>query len=179
VLSVEELHHLISEVPDYPKPGISFKDATPIYSDPQALKASIYHLKRTLQEKCKAPVDQVLGAEARGFILGVPLALELDAGFIPVRKPGKLPRKTNFVEYDLEYGSDILHIHFDSLQAGDKVVIFDDLLATGGTALAKADLARQAGAEVVGFSFLIELSDLAPLEKLSEIAPVCSVLKFA
>ena len=153
----------IRDVPDFPKPGIVFKDWMPLLSDPVALRDAVALLAEPFQNE---RIDQVVGMEARGFLLGVPLALELSAGFVPVRKPGKLPSETHAVDYELEYGSDTLEMHTDSLQAGQRILIVDDLLATGGTAGATVQLVKRAKGHVVACVFLIELDFLAGRNKL-------------
>jgi len=148
---------LIRDVPDFPKPGILFKDITPIVQDYEALKEVTEKLAAWAKAK---KVDAVVGIEARGFIFGVPVAMALGVGFVPLRKLGKLPSNTLTEEYALEYGTNTVEIHSDSLHPGQKVIIIDDLLATGGTAAAAARLVERLGAEVVGFGFLVELAFL-------------------
>jgi adenine phosphoribosyltransferase len=155
---------LIREVPDFPKPGIAFKDITPLMADPRGLEWAV---KGLAQHASSLEVQCVLAAEARGFLLGPALALELGAGFVLARKPGKLPYETVSAEYLLEYGSSQLELHTDALRAGTRVLIHDDLLATGGTALALCDLVRQVGGEVAGCGFLIELAYLNGRERLA------------
>jgi adenine phosphoribosyltransferase len=148
---------LIRDVPDFPSPGILFKDIAPVLADPAALAA----LTAELVAACRAePVDMVVAVEARGFILGAPVALALGAGFVPVRKPGKLPHLTRSVAYALEYGEAVLHMHIDALQSGDRVLIVDDVLATGGTLAAAAQLVREAGADPVAAAVLVEIAAL-------------------
>lgn len=156
---------LIRDVPDYPKPGIIFKDLTTLWKNPQALKSSLDDLAGLLKDK---KIDKILGIESRGFILGSPLAYLLGKGFIPVRKKGKLPADTVQETYELEYGTDTLEIHKDALSEGDQVVIVDDLIATGGTCRAVATLVEKQKAHVAGFLFLVELSFLKGSEKLKE-----------
>jgi len=151
----------IRDVPDYPQPGVVFKDITPLLADPEALSAVIDALAGMF-----GPVEKVAGIEARGFILATPVALRLEAGFVPVRKKGKLPAATFAQEYDLEYGSAILEVHQDAFQPGDRVLIVDDVLATGGTARATASLIERAGGTVAGIAFLMELSFLSGRDKL-------------
>jgi adenine phosphoribosyltransferase len=153
----EDLRAHIRDIPDFPRQGIVFKDITPLLLDPVALDAAVAQLAAYA-----APlhVDYVVAAEARGFILGAALARELGAGFVPARKPGKLPHDTVSAEYTLEYGIDALEVHADSLGGGVRVLIHDDLLATGGTARALCDLVSGLGAEIAGCAFLIELSFL-------------------
>lgn len=149
-----DLKALIREIPDFPKPGILFKDITTLLSNSEGLNYTI----DTLAEKCGnlAP-DLIVGMESRGFIFGAPLAYKMRVGFIPVRKPGKLPAAVHSVEYQLEYGTDCLEIHQDALQPGSRILIVDDLIATGGTAGATARLIQQTGCELVGCAFVIEL----------------------
>ena len=148
---------LVRDVPDFPKPGILFKDITPVVQDYEALKEVTLKLAEWAREK---GVEAVVGIEARGFIFGAPVALELGVGFVPLRKLGKLPYNCIAEEYALEYGTNTVEIHSDSLHPGQKVVIIDDLLATGGTAAASARLVERLGAVVVGFGFLVELAFL-------------------
>lgn len=152
------VHDLIRDVPDFPKPGILFKDLTPVLASPVALEQSVQGMAAPFM---RDEVDHVIGIEARGFVFGAPMALALNAGFIPVRKPGKLPGEVIAVTYDLEYGTDTLEIHEDSLGPANRVLIVDDLLATGGTAAAAVELVRKTGAEIVGITFLVELEFLA------------------
>lgn len=158
-----DLKAYVRDVPDFPKPGILFKDITPLLQDPLALRYAVDQLA----EFC-APrrPDVVLGAEARGFILGAALAYSLGAGFVPARKPGKLPWRVSQADYDLEYGIDALQMHQDAIRPGQRVIVHDDLLATGGTARAKIDLVEEAGGLVVGVAFLIELKFLGGRSKL-------------
>jgi adenine phosphoribosyltransferase len=153
----DELRALIRDIPDFPKPGIVFKDITPLMADPKALEFAVSGLADYARP---LGVDRVLAAEARGFLLGPALALALGAGFALARKPGKLPYDTVSAEYELEYGSDSLELHSDAVQPGMRVLVHDDLLATGGTARALCELVRQLGGEVVGCGFLIELAFL-------------------
>ncbi len=154
----------VRDVPDFPKPGILFKDITPLLADPRAFHITLDLLaERFVGEQ----VDAVVGIESRGFIFGGALAARLNASFVPVRKPGKLPYKTDSVAYALEYGEAVLHMHVDALHKGAKVLVVDDLLATGGTAGAAAELARRQGAEVIGFAFVVELDFLGGRQKLA------------
>ncbi|MDO4596582.1 MAG: adenine phosphoribosyltransferase [Coriobacteriaceae bacterium] len=157
---------LITDIPDYPEPGVVFKDITPLFADPEGLRHTITDIADHFRN---AGVTKVVGPEARGFIVGVPVAMELGAGFIPARKPGKLPRKTLSVSYDLEYGSDSLEIHADAIQPGDRVLIVDDLIATGGTAAATGKLVQEVGAELVGYATILELTFLEPRKALAEV----------
>jgi adenine phosphoribosyltransferase len=159
-----DLRSLVREIPDFPKPGIGFKDITPLLADSRALAAAV----RGLAEYARPlGVDCVVAAEARGFLLGPALALELGAGFVLARKPGKLPYETVSAEYELEYGAGQLELHTDAVAAGRRVLVHDDLLATGGTAAALCELVEQLGGEVVGCSFLIELAFLEGRERLA------------
>jgi adenine phosphoribosyltransferase len=152
---------LIRDVYDWPKPGIDFKDITTCINDPAALKQSVEDIAEHFSD---AGVTKVMGAEARGFIFGAPVAIELGAGFIPCRKPGKLPWKTFSQSYDLEYGTDTIEIHQDAAGPDDVILLVDDLIATGGTAVAEAKLAQQTGAKIAGFGFLLSLDYLHPYE---------------
>lgn len=147
----------IRDIPDFPKPGIIFKDITPLLGDARALHAAVEDMAAPFKD---TGVDMVVGMESRGFLFGPGVAFHLGCGFAPVRKPGKLPHDTESVSYDLEYGSDTLEIHVDAVLKGHKVLIVDDLLATGGTAAATAQLIEKIGGEIVGFSFVIELDFL-------------------
>jgi adenine phosphoribosyltransferase len=158
------LRSYIRDIRDFPKEGIVFKDITPLFLDPRALDHTISLLARYAEER---DVDYVVSAEARWFVLGGAVAARAGAGFIPARKPGKLPGETSSVEYALEYGVDALHVHADALSGGARVLVHDDLLATGGTARALCELVEGAGAEVVGCAFVIELSFLGGREKLA------------
>jgi adenine phosphoribosyltransferase len=151
------LERYIRDVPDFPIPGIVYRDITPLLARPEALRQAVQAMSEPWMGR---GVDLVASMEARGFIFGVGVALQLGAGFVPVRKAGKLPWKTREVRYTLEYGADVLHMHEDAVAPGQKVLVVDDLIATGGTASAVVDLVRQLGGEVVGVQFLIELSDL-------------------
>src|SRR6266540_3663577 len=152
---MNDLKELIRDVPGFPRPGIVFKDATPLFADAEALGRAV----EALAEHARPlEVDLVVAPEARGFILGAAIAAICGAGFIPVRKPGKLPFETTSVSYELEYGIDELHMHVDALAPGSRVLLHDDLIATGGTMAGIEELVEQAGAEVAGVSFLMELS---------------------
>ena len=159
-----ELAEKIRNVPDFPKKGIVFKDITTLLKDPSAFKCVIDTLTEKYRDK---RVDVVIAMEARGFILGAPLAYNLNAAFVPVRKPGKLPAETIKAEYALEYGTDAVEMHKDAILPGQKVLIVDDLLATGGTANATAQLVEKLGGQIVGIAFLIELSPLKGRQKLA------------
>jgi adenine phosphoribosyltransferase len=159
-----DLTSFIRDVPDFPKKGIVFKDITPLLADHGALSESVAQLvARFSGEK----VDLVASVEARGFLFGPPVALALGVGFVPVRKPGKLPCETRELTYELEYGSDTVQMHADAVKPGQKVLLVDDLIATGGTIEATARLVEEMGGEVVGMAFLMELAFLKPRERLS------------
>lgn len=160
---MNDLKSFIRDVPDFPKKGIIFKDITPLLKDGEAFSRVI---KTIAQKYRNARVDAVLGVEARGFIFGGAVAHELGVGFLPVRKPGKLPYKTTSVTYELEYGTDTLQIHQDAVKKGDRIIIVDDLLATGGTVAACCKMVEGLGGEIVGISFVIELAFLKGREKL-------------
>jgi len=154
---VEHLRALIRDVPDFPQPGILFRDLTPLLRDPRALG----EVTRALADQFRAAgIDAVAGIDARGFIFGAPLAMALGVGFVPLRKPGKLPAATIAREYALEYGSAALEVHADAVRAGERVLLVDDLLATGGTARAGAELIEALGGRVAGVAFVIELAFL-------------------
>ena len=161
-----DLKEHIRNIPDFPKPGIMFRDITPLLANPDALRSAIRQLAERFQD---AGITAVCAAEARGFIFAAPLALELNAGFIPIRKPGKLPFDVESFAYELEYGTDTLEMHRDALQPDDRVLMLDDLLATGGTMDACIKLANRIGAEVVGCAFLLELTFLNGREKLAPV----------
>ncbi len=162
-VNCEPLKKLIREVPDFPKKGILFYDITTLLKDKLGFATLIDALSEHFLEK---EIDLVLGMEARGFIFGPALAYRLNAGFVPVRKPGKLPAATTRVEYDLEYGSNALEVHKDAIQKGQRVIVVDDLLATGGTAAATVNLARQLGGDVCGLGFVVEPDFLKGRDKL-------------
>lgn len=171
-----DLKSLIRDIPDFPKPGILFRDITTLLRNPEGLRYTI----DTLTQKCEAAglyADYVVGMESRGFIVGPPLAYKLGAGFIPVRKPGKLPAAVHAIEYELEYGMDRLEIHQDALHPNTRVLIVDDLIATGGTASATAKLVQKLGCELVGFGFIIELRDLKGREKLPDV-PIVTLVEY-
>ena len=153
----------IRDIPDFPKPGIVFKDITPLFLDPEALRAAIGALADYARSR---QADYVVSAEARGFVLGGAIAADVGAGFIVARKPGKLPRETASVQYQLEYGVDALEVHADAMAGGARVLVHDDLLATGGTAEALCGLVEQAGGVVAGCAFVIELAFLGGRERL-------------
>lgn len=152
-----DLKSFIRDIPDFPKPGILFRDITPLLASPEALQETIRQLAEPFRNR---GIQAIVAAEARGFIFAAPLALELNAGFVPVRKPGKLPFDTHAFHYELEYGSDTLEMHVDGVSAGQRVLVVDDLLATGGTVQACCNLLDRVGAKVEGCAFLIELAAL-------------------
>lgn len=158
-----DLRRFIRDVPDFPKPGILFRDVTPLLGDPGALRTATELMAEPFRG---AGVRHVLGIESRGFLFGAPVALSLGAGLVIVRKAGKLPWRTMRASYDLEYGTDTVEMHVDAMKPGEKVIVVDDLIATGGTAAAAVRLAREAGADVVGCAFLIELTALGGRERL-------------
>ena len=169
-----DLKSLIRDIPDFPKPGIMFRDITTLLRNPQGLSYTI----DSLAEKCSGmSVDYIVGMESRGFIFGTPLAYKMGVGFIPVRKPGKLPGEVYFAEYELEYGVDRLEMHKDAMKSGSRVLIVDDLIATGGTAAATVKLLEQAGCELVGFAFVIELQALGGRQKLPEV-PIVTLVEY-
>ncbi len=168
-----DLQRLIRSVPDYPRPGVLFRDITPLLADPSGLAMAVELMAQPFRGQ---HIDLVVGAESRGFIFGTAVAKVLSAGFVPVRKPGKLPRQTRRCEYELEYGTDALEIHADALQASHKVLIVDDLLATGGTLAACCRLVREAGARIEAVAVLIELASLGGRAHLE--CPVFSVIRY-
>ena len=169
-----DLEKYIRDVPDFPKQGIVFKDITTLLQDGDAFRLALNRMiKKHLDEK----IDKVVGIEARGFVLGGVMAYKLGCGFVPARKPGKLPYRSKREEYTLEYGTNALEIHEDAIRAGEKVLVVDDLLATGGTALAAAKLAEMLGGQVVGIEFLIELGFLHGRDKLRSY-PVHSLISY-
>ncbi|MGB3976112.1 MAG: adenine phosphoribosyltransferase [bacterium] len=168
------LSNFIRDIPDFPKPGIIFKDITPLLADPQAYQTAIdTMIEPFINEK----ITKVVGVEARGFLFAPMIASRLKAGIIPVRKPGKLPFKTKSYTYDLEYGTDTIEMHTDAITAGDRVLIVDDLLATGGTVNAACRLVEQLGGEIAGLVFLIELAFLNGREKINRYK-IHSLLKY-
>ncbi len=169
-----QLKDYVTNVPDFPKEGIQFKDITPLIADGQALRYAVKKLSNYARDK---EVDLVVGPDARGFIFGTPIAVELGVGFIPVRKPGKLPRETYTESFNLEYDQASLSLHKDDIKAGQRVLIVDDLLATGGTIEATIRLVEKAGGNVVGIAFLIELAALKGKNKISNY-PVFSLLTY-
>ncbi|HHW91558.1 MAG TPA: adenine phosphoribosyltransferase [Firmicutes bacterium] len=169
-----DLKELIRVIPDFPKPGISFKDITTLLKEGPAFQQAISQLAELCRDK---EIDLVVGPEARGFLVGAPLAYALGAGFVPVRKKGKLPGKTVSAQYELEYGTDWLEIHEDAISPGQRVLVIDDLLATGGTIFATIDLIRRLQGEIAGLAFLIELTDLGGRENLGDYE-VISLIKY-
>lgn len=159
-----DLVELIRDVPDFPIEGILFKDITPLLQDADAFRCAVELLA---QPYAAAQIDKVVAIESRGFIFGAPLAYRLGAGFVPIRKPGKLPSSTIQVEYSLEYGTNTLEMHTDAIRPGERLLLVDDLLATGGSARAAIDLVQQLGGVVVGLAFLVELESLGGVEKLT------------
>ena len=156
----------ITDIVDYPKPGVVFKDITTLLKDPDGFEATIDAIAEHFKD---AGVTKVVGAEARGFMIGAPVAYRLHAGFVPARKPGKLPREVRSESYDLEYGSDELQIHADAIEPDDVVLIVDDLVATGGTAEAQVKLIKQFGASLAGMGFLMELAFLNPRQAIAKV----------
>ncbi len=159
-----DLRKYIRDIPDFPKPGILFRDITPLLAAPEAFREAIWRIAEAFRDR---QIDVIVAAEARGFIFAAPLALELNAGFVPIRKPGKLPFETHAFHYELEYGSDTLEIHIDGVSDGQNVLVVDDLLATGGTVEACCQLLAKSGANVVGTAFLIELEALGGAERIA------------
>lgn len=169
-----DLASVIAAVPDFPKPGILFRDVTPVFQDPRAYEAAIAGLAQRLDG---VACDALAAVESRGFLLGGPLALRLGKGLVLVRKAGKLPRQTRRAAYALEYGEAVVEMHVDACRPGDRVVVLDDLLATGGTAAAAGELVRGCGAEVAAYLFLVELAGLHGRERLTD-APVISLVMY-
>lgn len=160
-----DFEKLITDIPDYPEPGVVFKDITTLLKDPEGFSAVVDGIAGHFADR---GITKVVGSEARGFMVGAPVAYRLHAGFVPARKPGKLPRETVSESYELEYGSDALEMHVDALSPDDVVLVVDDLAATGGTAAATAKLIERAGAKVAGFGFLLELDFLHPRDALAK-----------
>lgn len=169
-----DLKKFIRDIPDFPKPGIVFKDISTLLRDKDALKKGVDMLAKQYK---KENIKYIVAVESRGFIFGSILAYKLGAGFIPIRKKGKLPYKTKAITYDLEYGTDTLEIHEDAIEPGSRVLVVDDLLATGGTVRAVCDLLKQQQANIIGVAFLIELSFLKGKQRLKDL-PLYSVIKF-
>lgn len=168
------LDDYVRDIPDFPKPGIVFKDITPLLGDAAAFKACIGRFADSFRDK---QIDVITAAEARGFIFAAPLAIELGVGFVPIRKPGKLPHKKHSYSYELEYGTDTLEMHIDGISEGQRVLVVDDLLATGGTVQACCKMIEACNAEIVSCAFLIELKFLNGAEKLGSI-PVHSLIQY-
>lgn len=169
-----DLTQFVRNIPDFPKPGINFKDITPLLASHPALKATVLGMCEPYRDQ---EIDTIVAAEARGFVFAAPMAIELGVGFVPIRKPGKLPFDKHTYQYDLEYGSDTLEIHVDGVDEGQRVLVVDDLLATGGTVEACCKLLSKCGAEVIGCSFVIELLGLGGRDKISEFG-VHSLLQY-
>ncbi len=169
-----DLKSLIREIPDFPKPGIVFRDITTLLQNPDGLNYVIDSLTDMFADQA---IDYVAGIESRGFIFGTPLAYKLGAGFVPVRKPGKLPAQVHSMEYELEYGTDRLEIHQDAFEPGSRVLIVDDLIATGGTAAATAQLVEQLDCTLVSFAFIIELTDLGGRHRLPDV-PINAMVQY-
>ncbi len=169
-----DLKSLIRNIPDFPQPGIMFRDITTLLQDHQGLSYVIDHFANDFSDH---EIDYIIAIESRGFILGAPLAYHLGAGFIPVRKPGKLPAEVHSVDYQLEYGTDRLEIHQDSIKQGSKVLVVDDVIATGGTAAATAELLEKFNCDLLGFAFIVELTALAGRDKLPNV-PVHSIVQY-
>ncbi len=171
-----DLRDAIRTILDYPKPGIQFRDITTLLADARAFRQAVDEL---VQPFAGLKIDKVAGIEARGFILGGAVAHQLSAGFVPLRKKGKLPHETRAVEYALEYGSDTLEVHLDAFLAGERVMLVDDLIATGGTALAAVDLLRQGGTEIVAAAFVVDLPELGGAARLAAAGvPVSTLVAF-
>lgn len=173
--AVDKLASQIIDVPDFPKPGVVYKDFTPLLADPSSLALAVELMANPYRG---LGIDLVIGAESRGFIFGIAIAQSLSAGFVPVRKPGKLPRAVHKESYDLEYGSDTLEIHQDALAKGRRVLLVDDLLATGGTMKASCQLVERAGAHIAGITVLIELDFLNGRDQLNDFGELHSVMRY-
>lgn len=169
-----DLKSHIRDVPDFPKPGILFRDITPLLSNPEALQYSIDYFAEQVADY---QPDYIVGIESRGFMFGMPLAYKMGVGFAPVRKPGKLPAAVHSASYELEYGNDTLELHQDAFPQGSRVLIVDDLIATGGTAAATYDLVEKTGSTVVGFGFVIELLALEGRAKLPDV-PITALMQY-
>lgn len=174
-ISIEDVKSKIRSIKDFPKEGIIFRDITTGLKDAQALHEMIDYMSSQFSNE---KIDYIVGAESRGFIFGTAMAYKIGCGFIPVRKPNKLPAKTISEEYELEYGTDKIEIHADAIENGARVLFVDDLLATGGTARAACNLIKKAGGQLVGAAFLIELPELRGREKLSDCPKVISMLQY-
>jgi len=164
-MQIEHLQKAVRDVPDFPKPGIVFKDITPILQDPGLFRSAVDQMVAPAREM---KVDKIVAIESRGFLFGAPMAYELNAGMVLVRKPKKLPYKTARIDYELEYGTDSLEMHVDAINPGDRVLIVDDVLATGGTAKATGQLVEQTGGKLVGFSFFMELEFLKGRDRITD-----------
>ncbi len=173
--TIIDVRNKIRSVKDFPKQGIIFRDITTALKDPETLKVMIDYLCAQFKD---IKIDYVAGIESRGFIFGMPMAYKLNAGFVPIRKPNKLPAETYSQEYSLEYGTDKIEVHKDAFEPGTNVLIVDDLLATGGTAEAACKLVKKTGANLVGIAFLIELTDLNGREKLTDSPRTVSMLQY-
>jgi adenine phosphoribosyltransferase len=171
-----DLKSLIRDIPDFPQPGIVFRDITTLLNHAEGLRYTLDSLAKKCKDANLAP-DYVIGMESRGFLFGVPLAYQLHAGFIPVRKPGKLPAPVYTIEYALEYGTDKLEIHQDAIAKHHSAIIVDDVIATGGTAKATSDLLEKIGCNVLGFAFVIELTGLKGREKLPDL-PIITLIEY-
>lgn len=171
----ELVKSMIREVPDFPKPGINFKDITTALKEPQTFRRIVDYLTEQFKDK---GIDYVAGIESRGFMFGAPLAYNIGAGFVVIRKPGKLPAQVESITYDLEYGSDSIEIHADAVEPGKKVLVIDDLLATGGTAAAACELVEKIGGKVESIAFVIELSFLNGREKLPQDKNIVSMITY-
>jgi adenine phosphoribosyltransferase len=172
---MQDLRSLIRDVPDFPKPGIAFKDFTPLLADPRGLALAVELMANPYRGM---GVEVVAGAESRGFIFGIAIAQALSVGFVPIRKPGKLPRRVFGVDYALEYGQDRLEMHADGVRSGQRVLLADDLLATGGTLAACGELVRRSGASIAGITVLIELGFLKGRERVRGFGEVHAVLTY-
>ena len=168
-----DLKEKIRTIPDFPEPGILFRDITTLLSDAEALNETIERFEQHFKDE---KIDLVAGVESRGFILGAPLAIKMGLGFIPIRKAGKLPGPTHGMDYELEYGKDRVEVHQDAIKKGNRVLMVDDLIATGGTIQASSKLVKKIGATIVGYAFVIELIDLKGKDLLEE--PVFSLIEF-
>ena len=169
-----DLSAYIRDIPDFPKPGIVFKDITPLLKDPGALEAAVQALAEPYRD---ANLASVAAIESRGFIFAAAVAVELGCGFVPLRKPNKLPAETTSATYELEYGTDTIEVHVDAIHPGDRVAIIDDVIATGGTAVAAVELVKSLGADLVGISFLIDLAFLGGSARLGD-SPVHTVITY-
>ena len=174
-LTIDDVKNKIRDVVDFPKKGIIFRDITTALKDAETLPVMVDYLCEQFKD---VKIDYIAGIESRGFIFGMPMAYKLNAGFVPIRKPNKLPAETISQEYELEYGTDKIEVHVDAIKEGDNVLIVDDLLATGGTAEAACKLIKKTGGNLVGIAFLIELEDLKGREKFDKDLKIVSMLKY-